>query len=160
MPYCSISSRICENGEQRGTFSRDIFVLYAGFQTGTYNKRILDRQFLHIFRFRVQYWIQRGMPTIWTRHWDKWVVMKNNVDWTLVTEITIHHGIPLIIHSSTRSNAFYRSDGKRPCLKFLFLDLSGGECVCLGQDGDDVHLLVKGFHELHIQRPQTRKDTQ
>lgn len=41
-----------------------------------------------------------------------------------------------------------------PCLDFLFLDLTWGECVCFGQDGDDVDLLMQSFHEFHIQRPK------
>lgn len=45
------------------------------------------------------------------------------------------------------------------CLDFLFLDLSGGECVCFGQDGDNVHLLMQSFHEFHIQRPEAGRNT-
>jgi len=47
-----------------------------------------------------------------------------------------------------------------PRLDLLPPDLRGGEGVGLGQDGYDVNLLMQGFHEFHIQRPQTKKETQ
>lgn len=49
-------------------------------------------------------------------------------------------------------------DRDQPCLEFLLLDLSRRECVGFGQNGDDVDLLVKSFHKLHIQRPQAAGD--
>ena len=44
-------------------------------------------------------------------------------------------------------------------LEFLFLDLTGGESVCLGQNRHNVHLLMEGLHELHIQGPETGEQT-
>lgn len=46
----------------------------------------------------------------------------------------------------------------QPCLDFLFLDLTWGECVCFSQDGHNVNLFMQSFHKLHIQRPEAWRE--
>lgn len=43
-------------------------------------------------------------------------------------------------------------------LLFEEVPLLQGECVCLGNDGDNVHHLTETPHEFHIKRPQTEKE--
>lgn len=40
---------------------------------------------------------------------------------------------------------------------FKVVPLLQGECVGLGDDGDDVDHLAQAPHELHIERPQTER---
>lgn len=57
-----------------------------------------------------------------------------------------------LCHPNTHARPQIHSDSHR---LFKVVPLLQGECVGLGDDGDDVDHLAETPHELHIQRPQT-----